>query len=300
MDEIKELTEYYRKSLKTELPDQVQREEKLRVSGFPFCGLKSAWKKMEKLQGLEAKATTNSDKEHYTGTGTNMHLVFQRWLGHHGKILGNWKCKCGYHAQLKTSNKCKVCKKEMEYEEITVRAFKHVSGHIDGVFLSKAGKVFVIDYKTTATRMLRSPFLPYAKNVAQIKSYCALLELNYNIKVDGWMLLYISRDTIKRFTIKGGYISVKEKKKVLERIKLFDDQYEFIQNVLPNRKKHTWKDMEWLIETKACKNRSYYSKYYGLEGCPLSGVCFTSPNLRKTVKTEYQDLVERLMKNEKR
>lgn len=291
MKEITELQSYYRDALKTPLPELMQREERLRVSGFPYCGLKSAWKKMQTLQGLTGTELMTSDKGHYTGTGTNMHLVFQRWMGHHGRILGNWVCKCGYHARLKRSNVCKVCKGEMEYEEITVNAYKHCSGHIDGVYRSRKGEYFVIDYKTSSTRGLSSPFLPYAKNVAQIKAYCALIEYQYGIKISGWMLIYISRDTIKRFKIKGEYIDDSEKKKIMKRIKQFDDQFETVQK-LSNKGKHSWKDLEFLINTKACKTEEYFKKYYSLEGCPLSTICFRSKKLLKTVKQEYTDLVE--------
>lgn len=175
MKELKILSSLYRNSLKSPLKDLVVRQERLRVSGFPYCGLKSAFTKMRAKTVGEKEEDTNSGKEHFTGTGTNMHLVFQRWMGNTGTVLGNWKCynkDCGHEKRLSRSNKCPKCKSEMEYIEIDVKMFKHVSGHIDGVWRSPEGKYFVIDYKTTSTRMLASPMLPYAKNVAQITSYC--------------------------------------------------------------------------------------------------------------------------------
>lgn len=279
---LDELGSEYRKSLQVELKDFNEYQDKLRVSGFPFCGLKYFWEKINvEIHGK--RNLTNSFKEYFTTSGTAMHLIFQRWLGFSNKIIGNWQCKCGFYRKISKNNICSVCKEEMQYEEITVN-YQLASGHIDGIFMSKSGKLFVIDYKTTSLHVLKSNLLPYAKNVAQIKSYCAMFENQYDIKISGWMLIYVARDHINKFVIKGDYISTKEKEVILKRIALFSQQYRLCKDVYLLNKS----DLSWLIETKTCKDRAYLKKFFTF-GCPLESVCFTD-NLFKIVKDTHSML----------
>ena len=183
---LAEFAKYYRTSMKSELPDLVTRAPALRVSSFPFCGLRTLYKRLEsKTEKFDA------GKDFYTSVGTAAHLVFQRFLGNKGKIYGNWKCrdsKCGNFEEFSNKAKCPDCGKEREYEEFTVTAFDHVSGHLDGVWKSSEGKYYVIDYKTSSSRNLwthrkRSAIFPYVKNKVQILSYCSLLEHIYDITI---------------------------------------------------------------------------------------------------------------------
>lgn len=118
---------------------------------------------------------------------------------------------------------------------------------------------------------------------------CALLEAQYDIEISGWMLIYVSRDYITRFKIKGDYITKKQKAGVLKRIELFDSQYEVNQKIPEFRFK--FKDLMWMVETKVCKTKVYFDQFFGLSGCPLSTVCFDPKKLMKTVKTEYSDYI---------
>lgn len=68
---VKELGSYYTESMKRDLLDLVHREDKLRVSGFPYCGLKAAYEKM----AVDKDPNTQAGKEFYTSVGTAAHLV---------------------------------------------------------------------------------------------------------------------------------------------------------------------------------------------------------------------------------
>lgn len=256
------------------------------MSGFPYCGLASAYKKMCGIK----ETHHSSGIDFYCTTGTVCHSVFQRWLGQSSKILGDWKCynkKCKHVVRFSESLPCPKCGSEMEYVEFEVKAFKHLSGHIDGVFRDKNGKYWIIDYKTCSIRVILSqksnPTLPYSKNKSQIMAYCALIEKVYRIKIEGWALLYIARDDPKVHAIKAGRVSRRTKERILEKCKLYDDQFEVVQNI------QSFKDLKYLIDTKPCNSYEFYSAHFkGFKGCPLESVCFT-PHLNSVIKEAYID-----------
>ncbi len=68
----KEFTKYFKQAMATPLPDLVVRQPKLRVSGFPFCGLRAAWQKMTNY----VEEDGNSHKDYYCDVGTSAHSVF--------------------------------------------------------------------------------------------------------------------------------------------------------------------------------------------------------------------------------
>ena len=288
-----ELSGYFSLAMKTPLPDLIKRDEKLRVSGFPFCGLQKAYMKMDKATDPEKQLPEKADagREFYTSVGTAAHLVFQRWLGQKGQMWGNWKCynkSCNHFIEFGKKRKCPKCKSEMEYEEFEVKAFRHLSGHIDGVFQDAEGRFWVIDYKTTSCRAIDAqkewPTFPYAKNKAQIMTYCALIEQKYDIKIEGWALLYVARDDPFRVQVCAGVVNAKQKAKIIAKCKLYDDQYEVMQGKMQKS------DPEFLIETKPCKSYEFYTEHFkGMTGCPLEAVCFQPKRLLETVKMTYID-----------
>lgn len=281
---LQEFAKYYRDSMRKELPDLVTRPPALRVSGFPFCGLKTLY---YRLEGKQEKF--DSGKEFYCSVGTAAHLVFQRWLGNKGRVYGNWKCRdkeCGNFEEFSATAKCPDCGKEREYEEFTVKAFKHVSGHLDGVWKASDGKYYVIDYKTSSSKNLwahrkRSKIFPYVKNKIQIMSYCALIEHTHDIKIAGWILVYVARDNPMDFEPVMGTVTAKRKAAIYRRI----EHYDKVWDVLQRFKK---KDLQFIIDNKDCKDHDYYLEYQkGMEGCPLAPVCFT-----KQLKPVMLDLID--------
>jgi ATP-dependent helicase/DNAse subunit B len=180
----------------------------------------------------------------------------------------------------------------MEYEELEVKAFNNLSGHIDGVYRDKNGKYWIIDYKTSSVRVIKSqkenPTLPYAKNKAQIMAYVALIERCYDIKIEGWSLLYIARDDPFTYKVVSGTVSDRIKERIIRKCKEYDDQYEVYKR-LKDPKTATWSDMQKLIEGKQCKTFEFYSEHFsGFKGCPLAPVCFTK-RLTPTVKRVFLD-----------
>lgn len=285
-DVVDELGAYYKKSLDTKLKPLVPFEKKLRVSGFPYCGLKHAYETLDEVKAEEGDAM----QAFYCGVGTAAHLVFQRWLGARGRIYGDWKCrnpKCGFVKPLSRKNVCPKCGSEMLYEELTVRYGKHVSGHVDGVFRASDGKIYVIDYKTSSTKVIygqaKNPTFPYAKNKAQIESYCVLIEEVFNIRIEGWLLLYIARDNPKVFKIVGDDLSEKRKQKLLGYIKRFDKHYDLVNGGLTHAK------LDRLIAQKTGKTREFCSEY--ISSCPLIPVCF-SGNIENYMHRTLDDFTQ--------
>lgn len=270
----KELLAYAKEATELELPDLQRRTPSLRVSGFPFCGLQTLINRQDTEQH-----THDMGMPYYTSVGTAAHLVFQRYFGNKGSIFGNWKCySCKNVLRLSTIKLCPICGNEMEYEELEVAYGKHLTGHVDGIFQASDGSYWILDYKTTSSKALRThkkegDLLPYGKNVHQIMAYCALIEHQYGMKISGWFLLYIVRDDPKQSACFGDSISRDVKENILDICDLYNRQMTAIQKFEATQSK---KAVTFLIETKPCPDREYYLEHMkGMKDCPLLSVCFT-------------------------
>ena len=286
---LKEFGSYYEEQMLRVHPDLTPyRPDALRVSGFPYCGLRHAYKKLTRAKEVR---TAGFGSKFYTTVGTITHEVVQEFLGLGGRIYGNWKCVaqgCEGTREFSKNSKCPKCKSLMLYEEFLVEAFKNVSGHIDGVFKTKAGKWYIVDYKTSSVKTIKdqkyTKTLPYKYNVAQIRAYAALIELKYEIEISGWILHYLARDDPARTHISvGGLTSTKSKALELKKIKVWDRHYDLVTAKVPK-----YRDIKILIEEKPCTSLSVYEKEYAaFDPCPLSigGTCFAPKRL-----TEYMEL----------
>ena len=289
---IGEFRGHYASASSAELDDhEPARIPRLRVSGFPFCGLEAAYKRLTNDK-VERKMTFGS--RYYTGVGTLTHEIIQEWMGRSGRILGQWKCKtegCKGVRLISRKNICPICKGFMAYEELTVTAFKYVSGHLDGIYRAENGEYFVIDYKTSSVRVITTQHenrtLPYYHNVCQIKAYCALIELLFEIKISGWMLHYIARDNpLTTYRTEGKRVSDEEKKEILVKIKGYDRHWGMVINM------HKFSDLMQLVEEKPCRNREFYMKeFHGYTPCPLSqgDMCFQPKKLERLLKIVWSD-----------
>ena len=274
-----------KKGLDTQLPELEPFEEKLRASGFPYCGLRHAFEKM-RLRIKNEAPTSDFGKPYYCGNGTTTHELLQRYVGSTGDIIGHWNCrnkKCGGRRELTKYRPCPKCRGEMEYEELTVKAYRFVSGHVDGVWRAPDGKYFVIDYKTSSTYAISKQrtykTFPYLANKAQIKAYCMLVELCFGIKISGWLLVYVARDDPKKFRkIVGDMITTSEKKKIYRMLGTYDGHFGIARDL------RKWSDLKTLVEEKPCRcYEDYEEGYKTLDECPLSKVCFSN-RLNEVVK----------------
>lgn len=282
---LDEFDAHYKEAVQQEYPDLVVREDKLRVSGFPYCGLRHLYRRL-----VPREAKTNFGGTFYTGVGTVTHEAIQRWLGHSKRMLGSWVCsskKCKGKRPFSFRNSCPECGKEMLYVEFEVTALKHISGHLDGIYKAKDGRYFLIDYKTSSVRVIsanwKTKMLPYKYNVDQITAYCALIELKYGIEISGWILYYLSRDSplyVSKST--GGLITKGAKARYLKKMETWARHYEHVMVHFDRLS-----DARLLVEEKPCVTKEMYEmEYKTYDGCPLAkdGVCFDRDALRKKLQ----------------
>lgn len=271
-----------------------KREDRLRVSGFPYCGLKHAHSRMNGDE-IAAEETVTFGMKYYTSVGTQTHRYIQYVIGHGAQMLGKWKCvtpNCaGTGEEIGFKNVCPICKREMDYEELTVRRGKHLTGHIDGVWRAKDGRYFIVDYKTSSVKAIKNnpqtKYMPYKKNVAQIMAYCALLEKELDIEISGWILFYVARDNPMKTSLPcGEMVNARQKKKLLQKIDLWNKHYGTVMNA------RRFADLITLVDEKPCKDFEYYnaSAYHDpFKPCPLgmSGICFNPKKLQETLKEDW-------------
>lgn len=283
---LKSYEGYYKSAVDAKHHDDRTWEERLRVSSFPYCPLKHAYKR---LTQHETAPETDMEGMYYTSVGTVTHEIIQDFVGRGGKMYGQWKCSdkaCAGFRALSSKNICPKCGSRMLYEELTVRAYKNVSGHIDGVWRDPDGKYWIVDYKTCSARIIESQHirrtLPYSHNKAQIRAYCALVERNFSIKIAGWILMYVARDSpTKVMRAEGAYMSEESKKKYLANIRKWDRQWDEVLEI------KSLKQLLAIKEAKPCTDHEFYDKHYEtFTPCPLSkgGVCFQPKRLNELLR----------------
>ncbi len=263
------------------------RERKLRPSGFPYCGLKDMF---EEITG-GPKSTVGFGLDFYGSVGTAAHLIFQKYMGITGKIVGNWECK-----NVNCSNFKKICKFSvnnlctcgffMEYHELTIKN-RNIIGHVDCLLLIE-GKYYVLDYKTSTLASIEKHkeignIFPYTKNVHQILSYCICLERNFNIKIEGWMLMYISRDTPYQVALVGKDFDAPSRRAEKARMNRYNEQFAQASKVIEDSDPAPVKA---LIDSKPCTSYKHWRSEFGdFDKCPLgsSHVCFQAAKLKQVV-----------------
>ncbi len=126
---------------------------------------------------------------------------------------------------------------------------------------------------------------PYKKNKAQIESYTVYVEQEYDIKISGWMLIYVSRDNnFKDYVIVGDTVSEKRKAELLKKYTRDDKLFGI---VLKLRKGYDWERWSKLIKYKPCAtNAEYKEKMHEYDMCELAkdGTCFNKKRLQNAVK----------------
>lgn len=186
----------------------------LRPSQMPFCPI--GFFVNHATMGMVS--TMDFMGEYYTKVGTAVHEVMQKFLSPSGKFLADWECKCcGKWRRFSTKSEC--CDTTMEYHELLIDC-KGVVGHIDAVFVDRKGRYWILDFKTCSVSgagyKVKSPGPAYKE---QVETYALMLYLQYKIKVEGVMLMFIPRDDPKVPTVWVRLVGKKTFDEVWTRIK---------------------------------------------------------------------------------
>lgn len=121
---------------------------------------------------------------------------------------------------------------------------------------------------------------------------CALVELVFDIKISGWILHYLARDspmTIHRS--EGKRISTEQKAAQLKLIEQYDRHW----GIRSNMKKY--KHLQILVDEKPCRNAEDYKKNFdSFTPCPLSqgGLCFQEKALNNHLRIVWSDYAQKL------
>lgn len=264
----------------------------LRPSSFPYCGFR---KLLNANKDIDAPRLNTFASTYFTEIGHTTHHVFQLFGGLGGKLVGDWECKsCGNVRKFSCNNVCK-CGSAMQYNELEVYYKGLVLGHIDGLFrldpkLGAKSVHVLVDYKTTSTSKIKmtpraSPF-PYKYNVQQIESYVPLAELQYNISIDYWLLIYLARDAPFKYgrAIRGAYLSVEDKEHIRKRIDRWVKTHKLVLTAT------TKKEFDRVEHRKLCKSLQDYKQNYKEEYnvCPFMDKCFDAPNTLITKALTYK------------
>ena len=286
------------------------RPPEFRASALPFCPLLHVHDtKQFALEG----GSRSYGMEFYVRIGTVVHSLLQEFgkFSQGATLFGNWQCgrvlseidngltlnvcKCQHSVPLTTYDKLKVkcphghtgCKPFFNYQEIEV-SWRGLRGHIDNLLiLGKPAKrrKFLLDFKTTSDWLFEEPakaiargYYPSAKYIEQIESYAVLLKLLYDIDIDYYGIIYVSRqhptDPAKRR--KQHYNFLRKFTPVLfaRRLRLLKQQargFKYAQRVLQDPSKT---NLAKLYATRPCKTPADYQakmkmRFFGAENCPF-------------------------------
>lgn len=188
----------------------------LRPSALPFCPVGFFCGHAT----LGMASTMDFMGEYYTRVGTAVHDVMQKFMSPSQRFLADWEClSCGKRRRMSHKNEC--CEHTMKYHELLID-YKGIVGHIDGVFRDRRGRYWILDYKTSSLKgapyKLKSPGAAYKE---QVETYATLLYLQYKIKVEGVMLMFLPRDNPKEPQVWVDLIDRPDMKAVWKRLKAY-------------------------------------------------------------------------------
>jgi len=309
----------------------------LRVSSLPWCT-------MLKLIEYLKSPTKRIDYSfrHYVRVGTAMHSNIQHSAtisSLKSNVLAKWPLSCDERNMspndykkhiaslpiLPTPKKLKLCKKYpgcgchnqgiQQMEEVDFY-WKGVSGHLDMLSSHQYGgkQVYVAwEFKSTSdSSVATGKYLPQAKHTVQIETYCLLLKLLYDIKVDSYVIVYFGRDTpgkdetdswlAKRKTPTHRSFLVKVTNRMLNKhfdqckrlIAAYTASKSILAKVQEGKRKLSDFKYEFLTiaENRPCKSAKEYASYtklgfFGNSSCPYAQddcSCFDETNNVKPIK----------------
>lgn len=263
-----------------------ERLNRLRISGFPFCGVK--W--FMGLPRSTSKATRNtSSMKYYTQVGHVLHAVMQDGLDSLGDglnisgvcLIGNWKCvACGKIKRMSKRPVSCVCGERLfAYREAEVKN-GHVFGHIDTIFcltLKKPTKAFpdgeawiVVDYKTTSLKVVNATDckLPYLGNIGQINAYVGQLHELGHPMLPLSLLIYVPRDNPWKYRMEAVEVdfAAEAKKAAL-----------YVRRFIQIASVQSQEELDAAIELRPCREKLLAQ----FSGCKYAAGCAGAANSRR-------------------
>lgn len=254
------------------------RPPSIRPSSVPFCPKMFIFQYIEFIDG---GGSWDFFGDFYTGIGTVIHNIIQKWLPiqNPGYIMGNWKCRCGNTVKNRVGPvKCKKCKIFMEYQEIVVKfPDAKITGHIDGLIINYQGEeninkiirdfsreripAWILELKSTGMYAAKNIKVARHNHDCQATIYTQAMkkvfEKKFNLEIKGYIIKYIARDH-------PGIRSIDIKKKIND-----DRLYKItckLFNIF-NRSLST-KNIDKLFSIKPCKR---WPEIY--QECEYAGIC---------------------------
>lgn len=285
------LTSAFQAALKAE---QIEEREppRFRPSSFPICSI-HVWQQMMQYKTFGFVPTPKTIySDFFLQIGTTAHSVFQHWMATNGNIWGHWKCTnvscASYNNVSKFSKKhlCPSCGAQRSYVELEV-SHRGLVGHIDGI-MEIRNRVFVpFDYKTASVHKLASGKTPTLANYFQLLVYAYILIEEYGLTVDGFSLLYITRDNPNNFTEHFFPMTKDRLREGKSRFELERTKFRAGMAAV----KHN--DISLAIAAKPCKSvTEYHAQQHVYTECPLLNVCFSRTKLETTLNKFSSSLVK--------
>ena len=193
----------------------------------------------------------------------------------------------------------KECAAAQRYQELQL-TYGKLSGHTDLVFLLK-GRYHLLDFKTTSNFLFDKPEIakrygyPNKKYIEQQQNYVILLEKQYNIRIDSYTIVYISRErathtkskpALKLFTVK---VTNKIRREQKAKLKLYQYQHKIAKKWL-DKKSKTYTNKLW--SSRPCLTMKDYlvkMKPTFYSDCPELESCRDKSLLNKLKKLATTD-----------
>lgn len=298
----------YAKTMEMDIITTNGRMPECRPSGFPICSVLSFLKMVKGAHYGYYESKMSASGGYFTSVGTAAHENIQYYIGETGKVWGDWSCRNPTCTKMHdardlfnekgemiragkttrestTNNKCPKCKHPMDYVEKQIN-YKGIKGHVDCIVKLASGGWWVADYKTSTQNKIKkgSSQLPVKDHMIQVPTYCIALEKQYKIKVDGFSLLYLSRDNPFIFYEHAELWTPLWRKNIKAVLKTQRKRY---QAALIS---FSGKEVKTAIKHKTCKSLGCYMEDMGAyTDCPFLEVCF-KPGFTELI----QDVVDGL------
>jgi len=294
----------YADAMEKSITTRTGRAPAFRPSSLPMCSIHVYLKLMKGASLGYFEQEMSAAGGYFTSVGTAAHENIQYYIGTTGKVWGDWNCITPYcqkfydtrdlynekgaitrkgsiTAKNTTNNICPCCKHPMGYVEKEIK-YKGLVGHIDCIILLPNGHFWVADYKTTTARKIMSKKLPHSAHLIQLPAYCYVLAKKYGMVIDGFSLLYLSRDNPFNFYEYSEKWTPVWSKRSGDTIK--HERKKFVAGV----RSFALKDRTYAIAAKPCSSRKQYEtdiNFY--DECELLSVCFNKRRLN-----DYLDKAE--------